>query len=402
MPQINIRKPVYAMATTDGQSAEIIMYGDIYEQRPTDWYGEPVEGQFILLNEFLEDLKQIEGCKYITIRMNSYGGDAGVSLTIHNRLRELARNGAELTCIVDGVAMSGGSIIMCACDTVKANPGSLIMIHKCWTLMLGGYNADELRQAADQNDAWDKMQVECYKRKTGMSDTVLMHMMAETKYMTGREAMDKGFVDELLEDEPVAIAASADGRDLFVAGRKIHLTAGMFAPDSIPTVTSEATASAEANNQPEITGSEEGGQSMTIEELRAQYPDEIAQVEAEARSAVDTTEAVSAAVQSERARMAEIDEIARMFPDDLVHEAKYGDAPCTAAEMALRAARAAAAQGSRFLADAIADANASGANAVGAAPTTGTEPEEDNSPEARLNRARAEIHSMEIFKKEDN
>ena len=45
MPQINIRKPVYAMATTDGQSAEITMYGDIYEQQPTDWYGEPVEGQ---------------------------------------------------------------------------------------------------------------------------------------------------------------------------------------------------------------------------------------------------------------------------------------------------------------------------------------------------------------------
>ena len=141
---------------------------------------------------------------------------------------------------------------------------------------------------------------------------------------------------------------------------------------------------------------------MTIEELRAQYPEEIAQVEAEARAAVDTTEAVSAAVQSERARMAEIDEIAGLFAPDQVHEAKYGDAPCTAAELTLRAAKAAVAQGSKFLADANADATASGANAVGAAPTTGTEPEEDNSPEARLNRARAEIHSMEIFKKEDN
>ena len=165
MPNINIRKPVYAMASTDGQSAEITMYGDIFEQRPTDWWGDPVDGQFILLSEFLDDLKQIEGCSSITIRMNSYGGDAGVSLTIHNRLRELARNGAKLTCIVDGVAMSGGSLIMCACDTVQANPGSIVMIHKCWTLMLGGYNADELRKAADQNDAWDKMQSEIYQRK---------------------------------------------------------------------------------------------------------------------------------------------------------------------------------------------------------------------------------------------
>ena len=131
-PVVNIKRAAYAMATADGQSAEITMYGDIYEQQPTDWWGDPVEGQFITLTEFLEDLGQIAACKDITIRMNSYGGDAGVSNTIHNRLRELARGGAKLTCVVDGVAMSGGSLIMCACDTVKVNPSSLIMIHKCW------------------------------------------------------------------------------------------------------------------------------------------------------------------------------------------------------------------------------------------------------------------------------
>ena len=83
------------MATTDesGSSAEITMYGDIYEQQPTNWWGEPIEGQYILLSEFLEDLKQISSCKNITIRMNSYGGDAGASNMIHNRLRELSRSG---------------------------------------------------------------------------------------------------------------------------------------------------------------------------------------------------------------------------------------------------------------------------------------------------------------------
>lgn len=375
---VNIRKPVYAMATTDGQTAEITMYGDIYEQQPRDWWGDPVEGQFILLSEFLEDLKQIEGCRSITVRMNSYGGDAGVSLTIHNRLRELARNGAKLDCIVDGVAMSGGSIIMCAADNVKANPGSLIMIHKCWTFMFGGYNADELRQTAEQNDAWDRMQAECYKRKTGLSDTVLMHMMRDTTYMTGREAMEKGFVDELLEDEPVAIAASADGRSLFVRGRQIHLAAGMFAPDSIPTVTSGAPAPAEANTeQPGVTGSEEGGNSMTIEELRAQYPDQIAQVEAEAAAAVDTTEAVNAAVQAERDRLSAIDEVAGLFSSDLVRSAKYGEHPMTAAEMTLEAARRAAGQGRGFLANLEADAAESNTGAVRSQPAA-----DGDSPEA--------------------
>ena len=399
-PAVSITKKAYAMATTDGQSAEIILYGDIYESQPTDWFGDPIEGQFITLKEFLEDLKQIEGCKTITVRMNSYGGDAGVSNTIHNRLRELSRNGAEVICIVDGVAMSGGSIIMCACDTVKANPSSLIMIHKCWTFMFGGYNADEMRELAEQNDAWDKMQSEVYQRKTGLSNAVIMHMMADTTYMTGREAKEKGFVDELLEDaEPTNIAASADGRTLFVRGRQLHLAPGMFAPDDIPTVTPEASAAVETDNTPGDTGNKEEEHSMTLAELREMYPDEVAQVEAEARAAVDNTEAINAAVQAERARIAAIDEVASCFDPALVQAAKFGENPCTAADLALQAAKSAVKSGSKFLADADTDAKKSGAGDVGAAPAEDDEDPDDSSPDALMSAARASIKA--IFKKEE-
>ena len=159
MKNVNIRRNFYAMATVDNDTAEITMYGTIVEQVPRHWWSdEPIPGNYIIQDEFLDDLEQIKGCKNINIRMNSCGGDASVSITIHNRLRELARDGVNLTCIVDGMAMSGGSLIMCACDTVKVNPSSIIMIHKCWSEIWGGYNADELRQAAEQADAHDKAQ----------------------------------------------------------------------------------------------------------------------------------------------------------------------------------------------------------------------------------------------------
>lgn len=401
-PAVSIRKSVYAMASTDGTSAELTMYGDIYEEQPTNWWGEPVEGQFILLSEFLEDLKQISSCKEITIRMNSYGGDAGASNTIHNRLRELARAGAKLTCIVDGAAMSGGSIIMCACDTVKVNPSSLIMIHKCWQFLWGGYNADELREQATQQDAWDKMQVEVYTRKTGLSATVVTHMMADTTYMTGREAVEKGFADELIEDaEPTNLAASADGRSLYVRGKQIHLAPGMFAPDTIPTVTSEASAPVETNKkQPEVTG-DEGGNSMTLEELRAKYPNEIAQAEAAARTGVDTTEAVNTAVQAERNRMQEIDEIASLLDPAAVQEAKYGDKPRTAAELLMESAKQAAKQGKKFLSDLKGDADDSGAEGVGTAPPAEDKEEDElKTPEARMEAARAAVSQLFGKKKE--
>ena len=54
---VDIQKSVYTLASVDGESAELTMYGDIYESQPVDfWTGKPVEGQFILLSDFLADL----------------------------------------------------------------------------------------------------------------------------------------------------------------------------------------------------------------------------------------------------------------------------------------------------------------------------------------------------------
>lgn len=235
---VDIKNNVYALASRDGESAELTMYGDIVESRPIDWWtDEPMEGNFIILDEFLDDLKQIEGVKRLTIRMNSYGGDAIVADVIHNRLRELQRGGMNITCIVDGVAMSGGSLIMCACDTVEVNPSSLIMIHNAWRFLYGGYNVEELIKAAEALEAADKMQAAIYQRKTGLSEEEIRALMAETTYMTGREAVDKGFADRLVEDaEPLRIAASADRRALYVGKRTVHLAPGMTAPDNLATM----------------------------------------------------------------------------------------------------------------------------------------------------------------------
>ncbi len=379
---VNIQRDFYAMATVDGSSAVITMYGDIVEQQPTDWWtGKPIEGQYIIESEFLEDLKQVEKCTNITIRMNSCGGDAGVSVLIHNRLRELANSGTNLTCIVDGVAMSGGSLIMCACDTVKVNPSSLIMIHKCWCFLFGGYNADELRNMAKTNDAYDKSQISIYQRKTGLTDTVLSHMMSDTTYMTGKEALEKGFADELMEDaEPLDIAASADGRTLFVKGRQMHLTPGMFAPDHIPTVNPDASASDMTinSNQQATPAATEGGITManTVEELRREFPDLTAQMENDIRASVsaDNADAVKKAVQDERNRLAEIDEVASLFDNELVQSAKYGEDACSAQELAFRAAKKAAKNGQTFMANLEDDAGASGAADVGAAPGDPVDP----------------------------
>ena len=404
----------YTMAMLDGENAEITMYGEIVEAQPVDWWtGERIEGAYIVQTEFLKDLEAIAGATTLTIRMDSIGGNAGVSILIHNRLRELAAKSTKLKCIVDGVAMSGGSLIMCACDEVEVNPSSLVMIHKCWGSLWGGYNADELRALASEYDAWDKAQVSIYKRKCGLSDQVISNMMAKTTYMTGAEAVEKGFADKLLEDaEPLDIAASADKRSLFVRGREFYLAPGMFAPDTIPTVETGVPAPAKANTTPPVQAGNEGGTTMAknLDELRTENPELAEALMAEANAAVSAgadgggtpapqpqpgPDAVSAAVQAEQKRIQEIDAVASLYDAETVKAAKYGENACTAQEMTYRAAQKAAQQGKKHLGDLEDDTQASGAQAVPAAGDPGTPPpKESQTPDQRMASARAEVKAL--------
>lgn len=407
------------MKMEDGENAEITMYGEVVETHPTHWYtGEKLKGDYIAQDEFLQDLNSLAGARSLTIRMNSLGGDSLVGMVIHNRLRELSAKGTKLICIVDGAAMSAASVIMSACGEVRINPASLVMIHRCWGYMWGGYNADNLREAANMFDAYDRAAVTTYQRKTGLDEAELLRLMSETTYLTGREAVEKGFADKLLEDaEPLDIAASADGRSLFVRGRQFHLTPGMFAPDTIPTVTPGAPAPAAANTNPPAQTGSEGGRTMAnnLEELRAENPELaaalMAEAEAACRSKADPAgggapapqadaNAVTAAAQAEQKRIREIDEVSALYDADTVRAAKYGENACTAQEMTYRAAQRAAQQGKTFLAAMEDDAQASGAQGVPAAGDPGTpSPNEAKTSDRRMAEARAEVKAL--FGKEE-
>lgn len=349
LPPIDIKRECYAISNLDDKTVEIEMYGQIVEKRPVDWWtGEPKEGNFIIKSEFLEDLQQLTEAKRIFIRLDSIGGDAYASLLIYNRLRELKAN---ITVQVDGVAMSGGSIIMCAGDTIKVNPASIIMIHKSLALLIGWYNADELDKVKQSNVTVDKALAGIYVKRTGLSEEEVLEIMADETYFTGEEAVNIGLADTLLEGEKApTIAASADYNTLFVNGRAFA-TLGYALPKSLPI--------AKAAEAPP-TKKEKGGNKkmdMTFAEFRAENPSLAEELMAEATKiaraeiSAETDTAVAEAIKAERERMSQIDSIAVLYDDELVNEAKYGENSCTAQELAFRAAQEATKKGDNFLKD---------------------------------------------------
>ena len=377
-----LTRPCYALSI-EGNHAELTMYGEIVECQPVDWWtGEPIQGQFIILQDFLADLDSIKDAETLTIHMNSVGGDAYSAIAIHNMLRTLP---AEKTAVVEGVAMSGGSLIICACEHTKAFANSLILWHHAWTYICGGFNAPDLRKLSDSLEAMDKSQTEIYMRKTGKTLEEVMNIMDAEKHLTGREAFDMGLIDELMdevESEDLDIAISTDKRMLFVKGHQMRMTARGSLPRGIKVVEAEFPPGSEDgfdNNEPDTSGKEGGRTPMTLEELRKSDPEAAAALLAEAQASANT------AVQAERQRIADIDAIASMFSDEIVNAAKYGETACTAKEMTYRAALENVKQGKNFMINNQKDIKESGAEGI----TSASISEDEGKPMTNVERKKA-------------
>jgi hypothetical protein len=258
------------------------------------------------------------------------------------------------------------------------------MIHDCITFTFGRLNSEQCQNLAKQLDVVDQAQAEIYARKTGKSVEELRAMMDETTYLTGRQAVEQGFADELIEDaEDPEIAVSADHKTIFAHGKPMRFAALGELPEGIKTVESspetgtlrtEGTGDGDGgDNTPDASGKNGGISAMTLEEFRKENPEAAAELLAEAQAGVSHTEAEEAARASERARCEEIDALRGVFDDATIQAAKYGENPCTAQEMAFRAAQEMAKQGKTFLNQLAADYKESGADGVGAASSTGEE-----------------------------
>lgn len=390
----------YNIVIDNDDGATIDMYGEVVETRPTDWWtGKPVDGNFIMLDEFLNDLKSLEGKSNITVHINSVGGSFYAGLAIYNRLRTL---GASITTINDSLAASAGSIIFMAGDKGKRKvyAGSNLMVHGVMGFLYGYYNVADLQTTIKTLKAHDKALVAVYKEATGLDEETIRSAMSKDTYMVGQEAVDSGWADEVIGSEdtaPVNMKLTPTKSHLMVNGHAIAACLFGKLPDNIPAMTAEEFAAMSnpesgaeplnnsakpAQQAPHNTQNKNGGKHMEIknvDDLRKAYPDLVTQVE---------TAAQASGVTAERARIQGIEEIENAIGDaDLIRNAKYGESPMNAEQLAFAAMKMQAAIGMNMVTALENDTKNSGAAAVVATPAPAEEPKaktDDERAEALL------------------
>ena len=364
------RKPAkaYNMIIDDEGGAEISMYGDVVMETPRDWWtGEKIDGLYIAAEDFLADLEELKDKENITVHINSGGGDLYAGLAIYNRLKALK---GTVTTINDGLAASAASLIFQAGDVRKMNSGSNLMAHGVSGLLWGFYNVEDLQGIIKDFKAHNKAIINVYAEAMGTTYEEASQFVKGQNWMTGSEAVEKGLADEVITE-------NVEPKNGLVEKimNKIYSVYGT--PENMA-ITEAAPPVAIKNNLGE--GGNEEMDIKDVKALRAAFPELVAQIESEA-----IANARKEGADAERERIKAIDEIENAVADkNLLAEAKYGDSPMTAEEIAMKALQMQAKTGANVLNALNVDANASGANGVGTLPAEPEDkPAEDPVAEAK-------------------
>lgn len=236
----------------------------------------------------------------LRIVIDSPGGDVFEGITIFNIIRDFARSNPDvkITTYIQGLAASMASVIALAASSVnpeqnkvEAEDNSVFMIHNAWDIVAG--NKNDLRDAADFLAQIDNVMAATYVKKSGKSEKEILAMMDAETWLWGKEIMDAGFADIVLDvgssatkDESFVSARGA----LAVARKKMQTVAAAYKTEGRE-FRAAALALGFKGGVPSASlpdGEEKnrkGGCNMTAEDLKRDKPDVYAEIVAEGEKA---------------------------------------------------------------------------------------------------------------------
>jgi len=206
---------------------------------------------------FMRDLRGMGELDEIHLSIHSPGGDVLDGWAIYNSLKN---SKAKITARVEGLAASMASVILMAADTVEIPENAYVMIHNPWGLAVG--DAEEMRDTADLLDKLGNGLVNAYASRTGNSEKDIREMMDAETWMDGKEAVERGFADKLLD----GVALSARAFD----NRKFKMT-----PQSLQ---------ANSETPQEVAPDEETPTPAPVEETPVEVVEEVPVTEPQAKS----------------------------------------------------------------------------------------------------------------------
>lgn len=171
---------------------ELEFYGYISEY---SWFEDDITPKM-----FKDDLYKVGAGGPVTVRINSPGGDVIAAAVIKSTIMEYP---GHVTVKIDGLAASAASTVAIAGDTVLINESAFFMIHDPLAVFFwAALNIEDLSRLLDSLKHTKEGILDGYQAKTQLERDRLASMMTDETWLTGREAVDLGFADGLIEKSP--------------------------------------------------------------------------------------------------------------------------------------------------------------------------------------------------------
>lgn len=190
-------KPEIHAADSDDESTI-----NIYDIVGEDWW----TGQGMTAKVVSSILRKNKG-KEINVNINSPGGSFFEGLAIYNLLKE---HDADVTVRIVGMAASAASVIAMAGTTIKIAEAGYLMIHNAWNCICG--NKNDMRDMADVLSQFDQTMVNIYAKKTGMDKDELEDMCNAETWISGADAVEKGFATQFLDSDELDIEQGVEAK----------------------------------------------------------------------------------------------------------------------------------------------------------------------------------------------
>ncbi|MDY3266204.1 MAG: Clp protease ClpP [Phocaeicola sp.] len=143
--------------------------------------------------------------KPVNVRVSSLGGSVDDALDI----RQQFIDHGNVTCFLYGYVASAATILATGAKKTCMSQYAFYLIHKVsnWIDAWGNYNADQIQKLIDdlkanklENDKMDLVLANLYANKCKKKVDEILPILKEGRWLTAKEALEYGFVDEIIED----------------------------------------------------------------------------------------------------------------------------------------------------------------------------------------------------------
>lgn len=178
------------------KSADLYIDGYIGQDMGDSLFGGPKSFGVAQLNEFLSALDK--DVNHLNIHINSGGGSVDEGFAIHDKLMA---SPYSITTIGEGMVGSIATVIFLSGETRKIFKNSKFFIHNPYVPFTDGLDAAAAQRLADELKLEEERILNFYVEKTGKKADEIKPFMDKQTSFTSQEAIDMGFVTELVEKE---------------------------------------------------------------------------------------------------------------------------------------------------------------------------------------------------------